>query len=563
MTCSVVGASGRHATLGTPSGFHCRGGLQPLPASGNRFVGRRQPLKSRSIVRAIPDGETSRAAIEALGNLGGPHPILDLIDHASLMLYSLSDGVAVAPAADVVQSTVAAGADVAATTVSAVADAAATTASAAADTAASLASTAVDTATSAATAAADTAASVAPDAAEAATSDAGWFGFLANAFEAILQIIDGGLEALHVPYAYGFSIILLTLGVKALTFPLSKKQVESSISMQQLQPRVKEIQEKFANNPERLQQETAKLYQDAGVNPLAGCLPTLATIPIFIGLYRSLTQAADEGLLKEGWFFIPSLAGPTTMGADGGGISWLFPFVDGAPPVGWHDAGAYLILPVLLVVSQVVSQKIISPPKSDDPSQQQMQTFLQILPFMLGWFSLNVPSGLTLYWITNNILSTGQQAYLKSTTKAPELKPMGTVVKPKEEPIQRVTGAERGSRRSRAVDVEAVDVSTPAPPPAAAKGAKFRARKAKEAAKKAAAAAMTAPPELAAEITPLTENIEKEFVEGEEEGKNGNGSPTQAWAVKEPATAAPMVAGAAGGSRGKKKKGKKGKKGRK
>lgn len=85
--------------------------------------------------------------------------------------------------------------------------------------------------------------------------------------------------------------------------------------MQQLQPRVQELQAKYKNNPDKLQKETAALYQSSGVNPLAGCLPTLATLPVFIGLYRSLTQAADEGLLNEGWFFIPSLAGPTSIAA--------------------------------------------------------------------------------------------------------------------------------------------------------------------------------------------------------------------------------------------------------
>lgn len=74
----------------------------------------------------------------------------------------------------------------------------------------------------------------------------------------------------------------------------------------------------------------------------------------------------------------------------GAGTSWLFPFENGAPPVGWHDAGAYLILPALLIISQVVSQKIISPPKSSDPSQQQMQGFLSFLPFLLGKPNLGV-----------------------------------------------------------------------------------------------------------------------------------------------------------------------------
>lgn len=80
----------------------------------------------------------------------------------------------------------------------------------------------------------------------------------------------------------------------------------------------------------------------------------------------------------------PCLVNVVIPAVQGMGTSWLFPFENGAPPVGWHDAGAYLILPVLLIISQVVSQKIISPPKSADPSQQQMQGFLSFLPFMLG-----------------------------------------------------------------------------------------------------------------------------------------------------------------------------------
>jgi hypothetical protein len=82
--------------------------------------------------------------------------------------------------------------------------------------------------------------------------------------------------------------------------------------------------------------ETARLYKVAGVNPLAGCLPTIATIPVFIGLYKALSNAADEGLGKEPFFWIPDLSGPTTLAdrAAGSGMSWLFPLVDGAPPIG-------------------------------------------------------------------------------------------------------------------------------------------------------------------------------------------------------------------------------------
>ncbi|XP_057816547.1 inner membrane protein PPF-1, chloroplastic isoform X3 [Cryptomeria japonica] len=242
-----------------------------------------------------------------------------------------------------------------------------------------------------------------------------WFSGITNVLEGFLKVLKDGLEAIHIPYAYGFAIILLTVLVKAATFPLTKQQVESTMAIQNLQPKIKAIQQKYAGNQEMVQLETAKLYKQAGVNPLAGCLPTLATIPVWIGLYRALSNVANEGLLTEGFFWIPSLAGPTTIAArqNGSGISWLFPFVDGHPPLGWSDTLAYLVLPVLLIVSQYISTQIMQPPQANDPNQKSTQAILKFLPLMIGYFSLSVPSGLSLYWLTNNILSTGQQVWLR------------------------------------------------------------------------------------------------------------------------------------------------------
>ncbi|RCV24665.1 hypothetical protein SEVIR_5G101800v4 [Setaria viridis] len=256
------------------------------------------------------------------------------------------------------------------------------------------------------------------DAGEAVTAvqkNGGWFGFISEALEVVLKVLKDGLSAVHVPYSYGFAIILLTIIVKAATLPLTKKQVESTLAMQNLQPQIKAIQQRYAGNQERIQLETARLYRQAGVNPLAGCFPTLATIPVWIGLYQALSNVANEGLLTEGFFWIPSLGGPTTIAArqSGAGISWLFPFVDGHPPLGWHDTICYLVLPVLLVASQFVSMEIMKPPQSDDPSQKTSLLVLKFLPFMIGYFSLSVPSGLSIYWFTNNVLSTAQQVWLR------------------------------------------------------------------------------------------------------------------------------------------------------
>lgn len=242
-----------------------------------------------------------------------------------------------------------------------------------------------------------------------------WLSGITNSMETVLKVLKDGLSALHVPYPYGFAIILLTVLVKAATFPLTKKQVESAIAMRSLQPQVKAIQERYAGDQERIQLETARLYKLSDVDPLAGCLPTLVTIPVWIGLYRALSNVANEGLLTEGFFWIPSLAGPTTIAArqSGQGISWLFPFTDGHPPLGWSDTLAYLVLPVLLVISQYVSSQVMQPPQNNDPSQQGAQAVVKFLPLLIGYFALSVPSGLSLYWLTNNILSTAQQVWLQ------------------------------------------------------------------------------------------------------------------------------------------------------
>ncbi|KAI3423641.1 uncharacterized protein J3R85_010842 [Psidium guajava] len=249
----------------------------------------------------------------------------------------------------------------------------------------------------------------------AAQKNGGWFGFISDAMEFVLKVLKDGLSAVHVPYAYGFAIILLTVIVKVVTLPLTKQQVESTLAMQNLQPKIKAIQQRYAGNQERIQLETSRLYRQAGVNPLAGCLPTLATIPVWIGLYQALSNVANEGLLTEGFFWIPSLGGPTTIAArqSGSGISWLFPFVDGHPPLGWSDTAAYLVLPVLLVVSQYVSMELMKPPQTDDPTQKNTLLVFKFLPLMIGYFSLSVPSGLSIYWFTNNVLSTAQQVWLR------------------------------------------------------------------------------------------------------------------------------------------------------
>eukprot|EP00892_Ulva_mutabilis_P003851 jgi/Ulvmu1/1838/UM119_0057.1 len=246
-----------------------------------------------------------------------------------------------------------------------------------------------------------------------AKPDNGWLSPIVDSLDSILGNIESFYQGLGLPYAYGWSIISLTLFVKVLTLPLTKKQVESAMSVQALKPRIDIIKERYGDDKEKIQKETSRLYEQANVNPLAGCLPSLLQLPIYIGLFRSLNNIAMSGSLdNEGFFWIPSLAGPTA-GSPDGGTSWLLPFVHGAPPIGWPEASLYLVLPVLLLAAQYASSAIISPVDPNDENANTQRILIYILPLTIGWFSLNVPSGLSLYYFSNSIFTSAQQIYFR------------------------------------------------------------------------------------------------------------------------------------------------------
>lgn len=160
--------------------------------------------------------------------------------------------------------------------------------------------------------------------AAAASDGNGWFGFLTIPIMGLLQLIHTGISSVAGSNAWGLSIIALTILIKVLTFPLTKTQLESTNRMQMMQPAMKEIQNKYQSNPEVMNQKMADFYQTNNINPLAGCLPSLLQIPIFIGLYRAVLDLAKEDKLNEPFLFLPSLEGPT-YGADPTSANdWLF-----------------------------------------------------------------------------------------------------------------------------------------------------------------------------------------------------------------------------------------------
>ncbi|ALE15537.1 Inner membrane protein translocase component YidC, long form [Altererythrobacter epoxidivorans] len=204
---------------------------------------------------------------------------------------------------------------------------------------------------------------------------------------------------------FGVAIILLTILIRGVMFPIAQKQFASMAAMKAVQPKMKAIQERYKDDKQRQQQEVMKLYKDEGVNPLAGCLPLLIQIPIFFALYKSLILAI-EMRHKPFALWIHDLSAP-----DPAKILNLFGLLPFDPP-GFLGIG---VLAVLLGITMWLTFRLN--PSAMDPVQQQI---FQFMPWVLMFVMAPFAAGLLIYWVTSNLLTLAQQSYLYS--KHPQLR---------------------------------------------------------------------------------------------------------------------------------------------
>ena len=226
------------------------------------------------------------------------------------------------------------------------------------------------------------------------------------------------------------------IAVRSLLLPLSVQQSKSAEYMKALKPYIKEIQEKFQDNDDQKNRAIGKLYEDAEQNPLSGCLVSLAQLPIFLGLYRGIRLLAQDGKLDEPFLWIPSLQGPVTA-PNYRGLEWLtegWSQVNGlwTPQLGWETTLAFLVMPVVLVLGQKLTMTLLTPEQDDDSMSDEdkeqaenAQRIIKFLPLLIGFFSLQVPAGLTVYWFTSNnftlLQSLGVRAYYNANPPKIEL----------------------------------------------------------------------------------------------------------------------------------------------
>lgn len=187
----------------------------------------------------------------------------------------------------------------------------------------------------------------------------------------------------------GLAIIVFTIIIKTILLPLTIKSTRSSKAMQELSPKIKEIQKKYGKDRARASQETMALYQQYGVNPMAGCLPMLIQIPIFWGLYRAIYNLSQDNI-----------------GEWAHGFLWISDLAHSDP---------YKILPILAGIFQFVQSRMMRPanmPKSDDPQQQIMNVMMNFMPLMVVIFGWQFAAGPVIYWVTQSAYSVVQQWFI-------------------------------------------------------------------------------------------------------------------------------------------------------
>lgn len=224
------------------------------------------------------------------------------------------------------------------------------------------------------------------------------FGWLENILKWILQLI------IRVVPNYGIAIIILTVIVKGALWPLTRKSYESNARMQLVQPKMAEIREKYKDDQQKQNEEMAKLYKKEGVNPLGGCLPLLAQFPFFLAMYGLFNNHFDlrGAVFIPGW--ISDLSAPDVIVSFGDFT---------IPIIGWT---ALRGLPILFVATQLLSTKLTQTPSATQ-SSGQMKLMQFGLPILFFFILYNVPSGLLVYWIFSNILTSAQQYYYNKVKK--------------------------------------------------------------------------------------------------------------------------------------------------
>jgi YidC/Oxa1 family membrane protein insertase len=225
-------------------------------------------------------------------------------------------------------------------------------------------------------------------------------------------------------WAWGGSIILLTVIMRILIFPLFVKQIHASRKMQELNPQIQVLRKKYKNDKQRLNQETMKLYQENGANPLSGCLPLVVQFPVFISLFRVLTGLADAKPGNGSHGISPALvASAQKANIFGAHISDSFLKAWGADP---KSISALVVCGFAVVISSTTTFFTVRSSMARQPAMEEgnpmasAQKMMVFLAPLFGLFGINFPLGVLMYWVTSNSWTLAQQHYIYKRYPAPD-----------------------------------------------------------------------------------------------------------------------------------------------
>ncbi len=194
----------------------------------------------------------------------------------------------------------------------------------------------------------------------------------------------------------GLAIVIFTLVVKTILLPLTIKSVRSTMAMQELQPKIKDLQKRYGKDRQRISEETLKLYAEHGVNPASGCLPMIAQMPVFFALFFAIRELSTtrDGHFAEGFLWIQDL---------GAADHWDLLFIPIVP------------IAILAGVFQFIQMRMSRPANQGqvrDPQQAMMQTMMNFMPLMVVFFGWNFPAGVVIYWAVQSLYSVLQQWFI-------------------------------------------------------------------------------------------------------------------------------------------------------
>ncbi len=254
-----------------------------------------------------------------------------------------------------------------------------------------------------------------------------WHSFV-QWFAEVIQFMYGLTASLGVPN-YGLAIIFMTIAIKLVLFPLTQKQLKSMRGMQEIQPKLKYLQEKYKDDPQTMQTKVMEMYKEHGVNPFGGCLPLIIQMPIFIAFYQSLLNFNFKVVEHASFLWIPN--------------------------IGARDP--YFILAILAALTTYIQQRVTMV-DTKDPTQKSM---LYFMPLFMAWIAATMPAGLPLYWVMFNILGILQQLYVNYSHQKAKLatgngievsvEAEGKAVetqKPKASTNKKVAGRDKGGKKN-------------------------------------------------------------------------------------------------------------------